>query len=274
MVERNPHRRRHYDRSLIPFLIPGSTIILVTILALGTLTVIQINDIERFLRIAGDHAVLHALFLTIFAGMCAVMILSLIGTPLAYYLARTKSRFRGIIESIVDIPLILPHTVAGILVYLLFMREGLIGAPMSAVGIIFEEAFPGIVAAMTFVSAPFYVNAVREGFEKVPVHLENAARTLGATHSYAFVTITLPLATREIVNGALLAWGRSIGEFAAVIIIAYYPMVISTLIYYRFTTGGIAEAQGLAFLMIVICFGIFLLVRSVTRFLGRYDDRV
>ncbi len=175
-------------------------------------------------------------------------------------------------ENIVDIPLVLPHTVAGLMVYLLFMSRGPIGAPFNSVGIVFEDAFAGIVVAMIFVSSPYYINAVREGFEKVPVHLENVARTLGATRFHAFRNITLPLSTRHLLSGSFLAWGRAVGEFAAVIMIAYFPMVVSTLIYQRFTTGGLAESRSVAFIMILICIAVFIIFRWVTRTAGRYES--
>jgi molybdate/tungstate transport system permease protein len=136
---------------------------------------------------------------------------------------------------------------------------------------VFEDAFPGIVVAMIFVSSPYYINAVREGFEKVPVHLENVARTLGATRFHAFWRITLPLSTRHLLSGSFLAWGRAIGEFAAIIMIAYFPMVISTLIYQRFTTGGLAESRSVAFIMILICIAVFIVFRWITRAVVRRD---
>jgi len=130
------------------------------------------------------------------------------------------------------------------------------------------------VVAMLFVAMPFYINSVKEGFQKVPVHMENVARTLGATRFQAFCLVVLPSSVRHILNGSILAWGRAISEFAAVIMIAYYPMIISTLIYYRFTTGGIKESTAVAFVMIVACLVVFLVLRTITRFVGRYDDRV
>jgi len=160
------------------------------------------------------------------------------------------------------------------MVYILFMQRGLLGAPFKEMGIVFEDAFWGIVVAMIFVALPFYVNTVREGFQKVPAHLENVARTLGATRFQAFMFIVLPSSVRHIFNGSVLAWGRAISEFAAVIMIAYYPMVISTLIYYRFTTGGIKESSAVAFVMILVCLAVFLVLRTATRYLGRFDDRV
>jgi len=249
-------------------------IITLTLLALLNMTVAELGDIPYLLKVASDAKVIDSIVLTMGAGVNAILILLLIGTPLAYVLARADFPGKGVVESLVDLPLMLPHTVAGILVYILFMSRGLLGAPLGEIGITFEDAYPGIVVAMLFVSSPYFINSVREGFEKVPVHLENVARTLGATRFQAFMRIVLPLSARHIFNGSILAWGRAIGEFAAVIMIAYYPMVISTLIYYRFTTGGLKESSTVAFVMIIACFGAFLVLRFISRFMRRYDDRI
>jgi len=265
---------RQLDWCLIGFAIIGGMLVLLPLLALINITIGQLEDIPFLITIATQKQVVDSILLTFSAGLLAVVILVIFGTPLSYYLARTNSRFNQVVESLIDLPLVLPHTVAGLMVYILFMQRGLLGAPLKNMGIIFEDAFPGIVIAMLFVAMPFYVNTVREGFLKVPVHLENVARTLGATRFQAFLLIVLPSSIRHILNGCILAWGRAISEFAAVIMIAYYPMVISTLIFYRFTTGGIKESSAVAFVMIIVCFVVFLILRSVTRYLGRYDDRV
>lgn len=262
------------DWCLIGFAIIGGMLVLLPLLALLNITLGQLADIPYLLAVATQKQVVDSIVLTFGAGLLAVIILVFFGTPLSYVLARTNSRLNQVVESLVDLPLVLPHTVAGLMVYILFMQRGLIGAPLKGMGIVFEDAFLGIVVAMLFVAMPFYVNTVREGFQKVPVHYENVARTLGATRFQAFMFIVLPSSIRHIFNGCILAWGRAISEFAAIIMIAYYPMVISTLIYYRFTTGGIKESSAVAFVMIVACFIVFLVLRSVTRYIGRYDDRV
>ena len=267
-------RYKRADSTLIAFTLIGSTLVIFSFLALATITVTQLADLPFLIQVALDSRVINAILLTFGAGLTVVFILLILGTPLAYVLARTHSRVNSLVEALIDIPLVLPHTVAGIMVYLLFMQRGLLGAPLKEIGIVFEDAFPGIVVAMLFVSMPFYVNTVREGFQKVPLHIENVARTLGATRFRAFALIVLPLSTRHILNGSVLAWGRAISEFAAVIMIAYYPMIVSTLIYYRFTTGGLKESSAIAFLMILASFSVFLVLRIVTRYLGSYDDRV
>jgi molybdate/tungstate transport system permease protein len=264
---------RFTRNSLIAFWVPGMILVGVIILALLVIAIPVLRDPERLAAAAADPVVLQAFLVTFAAGFCAVGILALLGTPLAYALSRTDVSWKGVVETLVDIPLVLPHTVAGLMVYLLFMARGPLGAPLGELGLTFEDAFPGIVAAMIFVAIPYYVNAVREGFSRVPVQLENVARTLGASPFRAFLSVTLPLTTRHILYGSLLAWGRAIGEFAAVIMIAYFPLVISTLIYYRFTTGGIAESQAVAFLLILICLVLFFVFRLLTRRAGVYDDR-
>ncbi len=267
-------RYRRVDSCLVAFTLVGSTLVVFAFLALATITLTQLADLPFLVQVASDSRVIDSILLTFGAGLLVVLILLVLGTPLAYVLARTHWRVNSLVESLIDIPLMLPHTVAGIMVYLLFMQRGLLGAPLKEIGIVFEDAFPGIVVAMLFVSMPFYVNTVREGFQKVPLHIENVARTLGATRFRAFVLVVLPLSSRHILNGCVVSWGRAISEFAAVTMIAYYPMVVSTLIYYRFTTGGLRESSAIAFLMILASFSVFLVLRVATRYLGSYDDRV
>jgi molybdate/tungstate transport system permease protein len=268
-------RRRHIDWCIVWFCILGAVIVGITVLALANISLVELSNPAHLLEVATSSVVVQSILLTFGAGLNAILLLVLFGTPLAYVLARSRpSRIKGIVESIVDMPLILPHTVAGLMIYLLFMRRGWLGAPLSDVGLSFEDAYPGTVVAMLFVASPFFINTMREGFEKVPLHLENVARTLGASRFAAFRTVTLPLSFRHMYNGAILAWGRAIGEFAAVVMIAYYPFIISTLIYYSFTTDGIRTSRSIAFTIIVVSFTIFYLMRRMTRYLGRYDDRV
>lgn len=262
------------DSCIFSFALFGGVIVALTILSLVNLALWQIANVDTFMGVWTDEKVINSILLTMGAGLNAVIILVIIGTPLAYVLARENFPGKGIVEALIDLPLMLPHTIAGILVYILFMSKGMIGAPLASMGLFFEDAYPGIVVAMLFVSSPFYINTVREGFEKVSIHLENVSRTLGATRFAAFRTIVLPLTYRHIYNGSVLAWGRGIGEFAAVIMIAYYPMIISTMIYYRFTTSGIKESSAIAAVFIIVCFAIFILLRLISKRWGKYDDRV
>jgi molybdate/tungstate transport system permease protein len=266
-------KRDSPDSCLASFWLAGGLLVALIILAAATVAVPELFTIGHLLSVASDTGVISAITVTFAAGMVAVVILMILGTPLAYVLARGRSRWHGMIGTIVDLPLALPHTVAGLMVYLLFMIRGPLGVPFHEIGIVFEDAFAGIVAAMVFVAIPYYVNAVREGITKVPERLEHVARTLGATRYQAIFTITMPLSLRSILSGAFLAWGRAIGEFAAVVMIAYFPMVVSTLIYNRFTTSGIEESRSIAFIMLILCLVVFLAFRWVSHGWGRDHDR-
>jgi molybdate/tungstate transport system permease protein len=260
------------DRMTLAFALAGGVLIAYTMAALLVIAIPELASLTHLLAVAAEPGVIESLLLTFAAGFLAVAVLMLLGTPLAYLLARSAFPGKDLVESLIDIPLVLPHTVAGLMVYLLFMARGPVGGPLAAAGIFFEDAFPGIVAAMVFVSAPYYIDAVREGFARVPVTLEHVARTLGATRFRAFLSVALPLVRGHLVSGALMAWGRAVGEFAAVVMIAYFPLVVSTLIYQRFSTGGLAESRSVAFLMVAVAFLLFLAIRWVAGGRGRRDD--
>ena len=119
-----------------------------------------------------------------------------------YLLAQRRVPASGLVQAIVDLPLAVPHTVAGIALLFLLGRTGWVGAPAGHLGISFYGSQWGIVAAMLFVSAPFAVNAARVAFESIDPNLERAARSLGATRSYAFWRVTLALGARGVLTGA------------------------------------------------------------------------
>ncbi len=251
--------------SVIFFLI-GIIIIIFVIATLFNLLFRQlIVNTDNFIRVSQDSAVLRSIWLTLYTSFIATIISVVLGTPLAYVLARHRFPGRQVLEALIDIPVIIPHTVAGIALFSLLMRKGTVGSVFESLGIVFQDSLWGIVAAMFFVSYPFFVNAAKEGFVSVNPNYERVARTLGASQARAFRTIALPLAAPNIVSGAIMSWARGVSEFGAVVIIAYYPMIASTLILYRFNTGGLQESQPIAVLLIIICFVTFLTMRLVSR---------
>jgi molybdate/tungstate transport system permease protein len=228
---------------------------------------------ENFVKTMSEPIVLSSIGLTLYTSFIATVIAILIGTPIAYVLARYQFLGKNIIESLIDVPVIIPHTVAGIALYSLLMRRGAVGTAFSNLGVVFEDSMWGIVAAMFFVSAPFFINGAREGFQNIDPRIERVARTLGANQWQSFFRISLPLAIRHIFAGAVMSWARGISEFGAVIIIAFYPMIAPTLIYYRFTTHGLAGSQPIAVGLIIICFIIFMILRVTTKKLGKHSVR-
>ena len=224
---------------------------------------------EGLLEAASDPVVMESILLTLYASLLATLIAMILGTPLAYVLARHDFLGKSVVESIIDVPVIIPHSVAGIALYALFMRRSAVGGAFYNLGIVFEDSLWGIVVAMLFVSAPFYVNAAREGFQSINPRLERVARTLGANQWQSFYRITLPLAIRHLFSGAVMAWARGISEFGAVIMIAFYPMIAPILIYYKFTTHGLKGSQPVAVLLILICFVVFIILRTSTKYWER-----
>ena len=212
-------------------------------------------------RVASDPEVQGAVFMSIFSATVTTCIALIFGTPLAYLLARTKFFGKSLVDTIIDIPILLPHTVAGIALLSLLGPHALIGRPLSAVGVYFTDTLFGIIAAQLFVSSPFLIKTVRESFELIDPNLEKAARTLGATQSSAFFKVTLPLASHGILTGCVLAWARAISEFGAVIILSFYPFTAPVLIYKRFVGEGLSAARPIAVLLVFVTFLMFVFLR-------------
>ncbi|MFD1587528.1 ABC transporter permease [Halorientalis brevis] len=219
---------------------------------------------------AADPAVHRVLYLGVYAPFLAAAVSLLFGVPLAYHLARG---FPGqtLIESLVDLPLVVPHSVAGIIILFGFGQGGAFPG-QSILG-----TLPGMVLALTFVSAPYAVNAAREAFEAVDDRLEYAARVHGASPWETFRRVTGPLAVRGMVTGGVLAWARSVSEFGAVAVVAYsveffYPVqgeqVVAqhapVFVYNTYLQGGLDESGAVAALLLAVSAGIFLLVRWLT----------
>jgi len=256
---------RRYPLSSI-FSVIGSIILLFTVLTLLNMVFKQVvYDISGLIDAATDNYVIESITLTLYASFLSTLIAIILGTPLAYILARHEFKGKNFVEAVIDLPVIIPHSVAGIALYSLFMSRSTLGSAFASIGIVFEDHLPGIVVAMLFVSASLFINAARDGFQSVDPRLERVARTLGASQSQAFLRITLPLTLRHLLSGAILSWARGISEFGAVVMIAFYPMIAPILIYYRFTTTGLKGSQPIAVLLILICLTLFVTLRVYSR---------
>jgi molybdate/tungstate transport system permease protein len=210
----------------------------------------------------GDVEVREALWLSVAGAFFAALFSALFGIPLAYVLARGGFRGRGLIGAIVDLPLTVPHTVAGIALLMVFGRRGIIGGPADALlGLRFWATLAGIVVAMVFVSAPYTVNSARIGFQSVDPRLEMVARTLGLGPWRVLWRVTLPLAWHGIATGLTLTFARAISEFSAVAILVYYPMTAPVKIYELFLRSGLDEAAAAAVLLLALSLGLFVLFR-------------
>jgi molybdate/tungstate transport system permease protein len=201
---------------------------------------------------------MSSIALTFETALYATLFAIAFGTPLAYVLARFNFRGRRFIESMVAVPIMVPHTAAGIA---LLFRNRALGGFFESIGLDFIGTRAGIALGMSFVSIPFYIDTVREGFASIDDRLEYVARSLGARRHQVFFRVMLPIALRSIFTGSLLMWGRGISEFGAVVILAYHPMIAPVLIYDRFTSFGLKSSRPVAVLLIMMCIIIFLILR-------------
>jgi molybdate/tungstate transport system permease protein len=218
-----------------------------------------------------DTQVISSIWLTLYAALIATAVGCFLGVPLAYLLSRRNFRGKRFLEGLIDVPIVVPHTAAGIALLFVFGRNFLLGQAFGNIGISFIDSLAGIVIAMLFVSVPFLIDSAKEGFNKVDVRLEKVARSLGASGWQAFTKVTLPLAWRSILAGNIMMWARGISEFGAIIILTYYPMTAPTLIYQRFETLGLSYSQPVAAILIIVCVIAFIVLRWLAYRGARHD---
>ena len=210
---------------------------------------------------ARDPEVAESIALTVLTATAATAIAAVLGVPLAYLLARRRFPGRRLIQGLIELPVVIPHPVAGIALLLFLGRRSALGGALADLGLAVVSHVPGIVAAMLFVSAPILVSGAQEAFRSVDPKLERVARTLGDTPWSAFRRITLPLAGRSVLAAAILSWARSVSEFGSIVIVTYNPKVASVLIFDRFTAFGLSAAVPAAVLLLLVALVVFALVR-------------
>ena len=209
----------------------------------------------------GDAELRASIALTVLTATAATVLATVVGVPLAYLLARHRFPGRRLVQGLIDLPVVIPHPVAGIALLLFLGRHSPVGGALAAAGLEVVSHVPGIVAGMLFVSAPILVSGAREAFATVDPRLERVARSLGDSPWGAFRRVTLPLAGRGVLAGAILAWARSVSEFGSIVILTYNPKVASILIYDRFTALGLPAAIPASVILLVVALGVFAVVR-------------
>jgi len=238
--------------------------VLLAFILLPLFQLVAVQTVGTLLNAARATDVQSALTLSVTASVLTALVAGLFGVPFAYFLARADFVGKSAVAAIVDVPLTVPHTVAGIALLMVFGRQGVIGGPAEDfLGLRFWGTLAGIVVAMLFVSLPYTVNAARIAFEGVDPRLEMVARTLGMGPWRVLAQITVPLAWRGIATGLTLTFARSISEFGAVVILVYYPMTAPVQIYEMFLRYGIEEASAVAVLLLIISLALFILFRHV-----------
>jgi len=202
--------------------------------------------------LGSDSELRTSLLLTIATATLATSLGMIGATPVAYALARGRFRGRALLAAIIDLPLLIPHPVAGIALLLVLGRNTALGSALWSLGLQITGSVTGIVCAMLFVSAPLYVSAAREAFDRVDPRFEGVARTLGDSRWRALQRVTLPMAWRGLLSAAIVMWARAVSEFGAIVILVYHPRVASVLSYERFTAFGLRSALPVAAVLVLL----------------------
>ncbi len=213
---------------------------------------------------ASDPEVRNSVWLTLLTAMAGTLLCSVAAIPFAYLLARRDFPLKRLVTGVIDIPIVIPHSAAGIAVLGVVSKNSVLGRVAGKLGLSFVDSPAGIMVAMAFVSLPFLINASRDAFAAVPKRFEKTALNLGASPTRVFFTVSLPLAWRGILSGLILMWGRGMSEFGAVVIVAYHPMTTPVMIFERFGAYGLKFARPVAVLFIAICLAVFVVLRLLT----------
>ena len=210
----------------------------------------------------------QAIWLSAVTTLLTLLVSIVAGTPVAYLLARRRFRGRALLDTLIDLPMVLPPSVAGIALLMAFGRRGLVGQHLSAIGLDIAFTPAAVVLAQTFVAAPFYIKAAISGFVGVDRELEQAAALDGASGLGVFRYVTLPLAGASLLAGAVMTWARALGEFGATIIFAgNFPGRTQTMplaIYIGFELE-LNVALTLAVILLGTSFAVLFFVKGVLR---------
>ncbi|MCD6305800.1 MAG: ABC transporter permease [Deltaproteobacteria bacterium] len=242
----------------------SSGIIVLAFILLPLVDMVSAPSVSMLKETLRDKDVLRSIWLSIYASGTAALISFVCGTPLAYLLARTRFKGKQMVESIIDLPIVIPHPVVGIAILSIAGRNHWIGQALSDLGIRIMGSVTGIITVLTFVGLPFYINTAKEGFGAISPRLEKVSRSLGASMTSTFFRITFPLAWRSMVIGLIMCTARAISEFGAVVIVAYHPMIAPVMIYERFEAYGLKYSQPVAVWLVLVCLCLFLALRILT----------
>jgi molybdate transport system permease protein len=203
-----------------PVLLVAALAVTLTFLVVPIVSVFVEAGPGDLLASLGDPAAVDALWLSLKTTLAAVAIIVVVGTPAAYLLATRRFRGRSLVITLVELPLVLPPAAAGIALLASLGPNGLLGGAIESTGarLVLETA--GVVVALTFVSAPFFLRQAQAAFEALDPAWLDASRTLGASEARTFARIAVPAAAPGLLAGLALAWGRALGEFGATLMFA------------------------------------------------------
>jgi len=217
------------------------------------------------IRHLGTPVVVQALRLSVVTTCASTLAVLILGLPVVYLLAMRTFPGKRVLEVVIDLPMVLPPTVAGVGLLLAFGRAGLAGRALSALGITIPFTALAVVLAQMFVAGPFLINAARAGFEEVDARYLRAAASLRATPAFTFLHVLLPLSLPSLLAGTAMTWARALGEFGATITFAgNLPGRTQTmpLAVYIALESNLDAAVALSVILLLVSFGLLLALRS------------
>lgn len=239
------------------------SLVLLALLVLPVGGLVLRGGVDGVRLLGSDPELRASLALTAVSATMATMITVLLGTPLAWLLARGRMPGGSLVSAVLDLPLLIPHPVAGIALLLVFGRASPIGGTLERAGLALVGSPFAIGLAMLFVAAPLYVSAAREAIARVDQRYESVARTLGDSPWRAAWRVTRPLSSRGLLAAGVVMWARAVSEFGAIVILTYNPKVVSVLSYDRFNSYGLDAALPVAAVLVLLAFVPLLVLRSL-----------
>lgn len=249
------------------FFVPALILALFVAAPLGALIYRAVEQ-GNLLESLRQPIVREALRLSLITSTLTLVVVVALGTPLAYLLARARFPGKRVLDTLVDLPIVLPPVVAGVALLMAFGRRGVFGGELRAAGIELAFTTTAVVLAQIFVSAPFYVRAAKAGFQSVDEALEQMAYTLGASRLRAFLRVTMPLALPALAGGAVLCWARALSEFGATMMFAgNFPGTTQTMPLAVMTAmeSDLYVALSLAVILLIVSAAVLLVARLVGR---------
>jgi molybdate transport system permease protein len=255
------------SRLPVSILLPAS-IVMTLLLGLPSLIVLVRAVSPTFVNTLINPTVTEALRLSLLTTSLSLALTLLLGTPLAYLLARYTFFGKRLLETLLDLPIVLPPTVAGVALLLTFGRRGFIGSYLNELGITIAFTTIAVVIAQVFVASPLYIRSMRSAFANISERLEGAALTLGASKTQTFWRVTLPLTLPYFLEGVVLSWARALGEFGATIVFAgslqgrtqTMPLAIYSALEQDLDTALVISA-----ILTVVAFGLLFVFRQLVR---------
>jgi molybdate transport system permease protein len=259
-------------RGAVRFLWPAAVALLsgllLLLIALPVVGLLFSASPRELLAGLADPLVIPALRLSVFTTTLSLLLILACGTPLAWVIARRTGRGWRILETIVELPVVLPPAVAGVALLLAFGRRGLLGPALGGAGIGIPFTRAAVVFAQTFVAAPFYLQAAVAAFRRLDPDLVLVARTLGASRPRVLGAVAIPLSWSGLAGGAAMSWARALGEFGATLMFAgnmsgrtqTLPLAIYTAL-----ESDLHAAQSLSILLVVVAFVLLVAVRAGAR---------